>query len=55
MGLYPSAVRHLEMAVKREPNTARNAHLTMANAKNGDRTRAKQAAQGMSGRNNPGQ
>jgi tetratricopeptide (TPR) repeat protein len=34
MGLYPGAVRHLELAVKREPNTNRRAHLAMAYAKN---------------------
>ena len=55
MGLYPSAVRHLEMAVKREPNTIRKAHLNMAYAKNGDRTRAKQVAQGISGGKTSGQ
>jgi len=43
MGLYPSAVRHLELAVKREPTARRHAHLAMAYAKNGDSRRAKQA------------
>ena len=38
MGLYPSAVRHLELAVKREPSAARNEHLAMAQAKSGRRT-----------------
>lgn len=43
MGLYPGAVRHLELAVKREPTARRHAHLAMAYAKNGDSRRAKQA------------
>lgn len=43
MGLYPGAVRHLELAVRREPTALRHAHLAMAYAKNGDRLRARQA------------
>jgi tetratricopeptide (TPR) repeat protein len=38
MGLYPSAVRHLELAVKREPSPTRSEHLAMAQAKSGRRT-----------------
>ena len=42
MGLYPSAVRHLEMAVKRDPTASRRAHLAMAYAKNGNKVRARE-------------
>jgi len=43
MGLYPSAVQHLELAVKREPSETRKAHLTLAYAKNRERTGSKRA------------
>lgn len=42
MGLYPKAVRHLELAVERGASARRHAHLAMAYARSGNRMRAKQ-------------
>lgn len=45
LNLFTMAIRHLELAVKREPNARRQAHLAMAYAKNGDRVRANETLQ----------
>ena len=42
MGRYGDAVRHLELAVKRGPNSRRYVHLAMACARSGDGVRARQ-------------